>query len=110
MPVRSNWSWLTAVRLGEARGARWADFDLDGKVCIIPAERMKAGREHCVPLTQPVLRLLKALPKGELTELVFEGREQKLPSDMGLSAVMRRMGIEAVPHGLRSTFRDWLGD
>ena len=102
---------LTACRSGESRGARWAEIDLEGKVWNIPAERMKSGRAHRVPLSEPVMKLLKSLPKVEGEELVFPGRKEHTPlSDMSLTAVMRRMKLDAVPHGFRSTFRDWAAE
>ncbi len=107
---------LTACRSGEARLATWSEIDLEGKVWSIPAERMKAGRPHRVPLSEPVLALLRELPRfvdkdGEPLPLVFPGLKEGQPvSDMTLTACMRRMGLDAVPHGLRSTFRDWAAE
>ena len=71
---------------------------------------MKAGKEHRVPLSTPVVKLLKALPRSDNSDLVFAGSNGKPLSDMALTAVMRRMEVDAVPHGFRSTFRDWAGD
>ena len=101
---------LTAARSGEVRGALWPEFDLREKVWTIPAERMKAGREHRVPLSDAALALLTALPRDAGNELVFPGPKGGALSDMTLTAVMRRMGMAAVPHGLRSTFRDWAAE
>jgi integrase len=107
---------LTACRSGEARLATWAEFDLTNQVWSIPGERMKSGRPHRVPLTTAVLALLKALPRfkdaeGNDVELVFPGRDVTKPlSDMSLTAIMRRMKLDAVPHGFRSTFRDWAAE
>ena len=101
---------LTAARSGEVRGATWSEFDLDAGVWTIPGERMKAGREHRAPLSVPALNLLKALPRVEGTDLVFPSKKSTQLSDMTLTAVTRRMGIEAVPHGFRSTFRDWAAE
>ena len=105
---------LTACRSGEARGAVWSEFDMTAKQWIIPGTRMKSGREHRVPLSEPVIALLTALPHFAGTDLVFPGRTGKVPlSDMTLTVMMRRMtfkdkdGRQAVPHGLRSTFSDW---
>lgn len=100
---------LTAARSGEVRGATWAEIDMERAVWTIPAERMKARREHRVPLSTSALSLLRKLPRVEGMDLLFPGRCGPL-SDMSLSAVMRRMELEAVPHGLRSTFRDWAGE
>ena len=101
---------LTAARSGEVRGARWAEIDLQGAQWVVPAERMKAGKEHRVPLSTQAVRLLKALPRIEGSDVVFPGVKGQPLSDMTLSAVMRRMEVDAVPHGFRSTFRDWAAE
>lgn len=99
---------LTAARSGEVRGARWKEIDMRNKVWTIPAERMKAKREHRVPLCEASLQLLTATP--QTSDLIFEGMKGGPLSDMSITAVMRRMEVDAVPHGFRSTFRDWAGD
>jgi integrase len=107
---------LTACRSGEARLATWAEFDLANQVWSIPGERMKSGRPHRVPLTGAVVTMLKSLPRfkdaeGNDVPLVFPGRDVSKPlSDMSLTAIMRRMELDAVPHGFRSTFRDWAAE
>lgn len=102
---------LTACRSGEARLATWDEIDVEGKVWNIPADRMKAGRAHRVPLSEPVVKLLKVLPRIEGEVLVFPGMKPNKPlSDMSLTACMRRLNLDAVPHGLRSTFRDWAAE
>ena len=101
---------LTAARSGEVRGAKWAELDLDSGVWTVPAERMKAKKEHRVPLSKVVTELLQALPRIHGCNLVFPGNKGQPLSDMSLTAVMRRMEVRAVPHGFRSTFRDWAGD
>jgi integrase len=101
---------LTAARSGEVRGASWAEIDLEAAVWIVPAERMKAGRPHRVPLSKPAVALLKRLPRFEGTNLVFPAPRGGQLSDMALIAVMRRMQLDAVPHGMRSTFRDWCAE
>ncbi|MBK7515307.1 MAG: tyrosine-type recombinase/integrase [Betaproteobacteria bacterium] len=105
---------LTAARSGEARGATWSEIDLDAALWTLPKERMKGGRPHRVPLSPEAVALLKALPRFEVEEgkpdLVFPGAAGKPLSDMTLTAVMRRMKVDAVPHGMRSTFRDWCGE
>ena len=107
---------LTAARSGEVRGARWAEVDRQAKLWVIPAARMKAGKEHRVPLSDAALSLLDALPKIDAGDLVFPASRTGLDgvakplSDMALTAVMRRMGLDAVPHGFRSTFRDWCSE
>ena len=101
---------LTAARSGEVRGATWAEIDRDTKVWTVPAGRMKAGKEHRVPLSAEALALLDALPRMAGTELVFPAPRGGMLSDMTLAAVLRRMKVEAVPHGFRSTFRDWAAE
>jgi integrase len=101
---------LCAARSGEVRGATWEEFDLDGAMWAIPAKRMKAGREHRVPLSPAALELLKALPRVSGDKYVFSGARGKMLSDMAMTAVLRRMGLKIVPHGFRSTFRDWVAD
>lgn len=101
---------LTAARSGEVRGATWGEIDLQARVWTVPAGRMKAGKEHRVPLSDAAVKLLMSLPRMEGTNHVFPGSKGQALSDMSLTAVMRRMGTDAVPHGFRSTFRDWAGD
>ena len=101
---------LTAARSGEVRGATWAEFDVDAGIWQVPAERMKAGKAHRVPLSAQALALLAALPRIEGTALVFFAPRGGQLSDMSLTAVTRRMGVAAVPHGFRSTFRDWAAE
>jgi integrase len=101
---------LTATRSGETRGAVWPEIDLDKGIWTIPANRMKAGREHRVPLTASMVELLQSLPRMEGVELVFPSAKGVRLSDMAITQVMRRMGLTAVPHGLRSTFRDWVAE
>jgi len=101
---------LTAARSGEVRGATWNEIDLDAAVWVVPGERMKAGREHRVPLCTQAVELLRKLPRFVGNEHVFPSPRGKVLSDMTLLAVMRRMEVDAVPHGFRSTFRDWVGE
>lgn len=118
---------LTAARSGEVRGATWAEIDLDRALWTIPASRMKAEREHRVVLSPEAVALLKALPRHKDNPLVFVAPRGGELSDMTLSATMRRLheadiaaggpgfvdrasGRPAVPHGLRSTFRDWVAE
>ena len=101
---------LTAARSGEVRGALWAEIDLDAAIWVIPGERMKMGREHRVPLSTVALKLLKSLSRDDGNELVFPAIRGGRLSDMTLSAVLKRMGVPAVPHGFRSTFRDWAAE
>lgn len=101
---------LTAARSGEVRGANWSEIDLENRVWTVPAERMKAGKEHRVPLSQEALRVLRAQPMIAGVDLVFPAPRGRSLSDMALTEVMRRMEVDAVPHGFRSTFRDWAGE
>ena len=101
---------LCASRSGEVRGALWSEINREKAIWTIPAERMKAGKEHRVPLSTPAVKLLEALPRSDSSDLVFAGADDKPLSDMALTAAMRRMEVDAVPHGFRSTFRDWVGD
>ena len=101
---------LTSARSGEVRGATWAEIDLEAGVWVVPGDRMKAGREHRVPLSKAAIGLLEIMPRLEGTELIFPGMKSQPLSDMSISAVMRRMKVDAVPHGFRSAFRDWAGD
>ena len=118
---------LTAARSGEVRGARWGEIDFDGGVWTVPASRMKAGRQHRVPLSSEALNVLaQARPyrqSDEKNALVFPGiKEGKRLSDMTLGAVIKRLnsrgtptwvdafGVPVVPHGFRSSFKDWSAD
>jgi integrase len=101
---------LTAARSGEVRGATWDEIDTTAKVWVIPASRMKAGKEHRVPLSDEAVRILSALPHSAGSPYVFTAPRGGQLSDMTLSAVTRRMGAACVPHGFRSTFRDWVSE
>jgi integrase len=101
---------LTAARSGEVRGATWEEIDLDAATWIVPAERMKASKEHRVPLSDAAVDLLKSTAKESRKGLVFVAPRGGALSDMTLSAVLRRMKVAAVPHGFRSTFRDWASE
>lgn len=120
---------LTATRSGEARGATWTEIDLKAQVWTIPENRMKAEREHRVPLSPAAVSLLESMPRFDDCDLVFPSPTLKLLSDMTLLAVIKRMNgtakpsdtktepcwvdknvVPVVPHGFRSTFRDWVGE
>lgn len=122
---------LTAARSGEVRGALWEEIDLTTRLWTISAARMKMKREHRVPLSSAALALLDALPRLAGNPLVFPAARGGQLSDMTLSATMKRIhdtsqkrkgGLNglgyvdprskrpAVPHGLRSSFRDWAAD
>ncbi|HEM8307709.1 TPA: tyrosine-type recombinase/integrase [Providencia rettgeri] len=108
---------LTASRSGEARAMRWGEIDFKQRVWTIPAERMKAGMQHRVPLSDQAMSLLHSL-KGLHDELVFPSpRKQVVLSDMVLTAFLRRTKAPsdnpnrvATAHGFRSTFRDWCSE
>jgi integrase len=100
---------LTAARSGETRGATWSEIQHD--VWIVPADRAKGRREHRVPLSDRALEILKVMAARRFNDLVFPGRKSGGPmSDMSLSAVLRRLKVDATVHGFRSSFRDWAGD
>ena len=107
---------LAASRSGEVRGAVWSEFDFKEKMWTIPAERMKAKIEHRVPLSEAALKLVQSMPRVEGSEHVFASSKGGALSDMTLSQLMRRMkftdaaGNVCVPHGVRSTFRDWCSE
>lgn len=123
---------LTAARSGEVRGALWSEINLETRTWVIPPKRMKMSREHRIPLSDAALNLLQGMDRREGHDLIFYGRRSSrtqghgVPplSDMTLSAVIRRMnegeagvvwvdtktGAEVVPHGFRSSFRDWAAE
>lgn len=110
---------LCATRTSETLGARWSEIDLNNKVWTIPAIRMKAGKEHRVPLVGRALEIFKKLNDSKIGEYVFfSSRSKKNPSNsegplsnMSMEMVLRRMEIQnATVHGFRSSFRDWAGD
>jgi integrase len=102
---------LTAARTNEVIGARWPEFDLGAGVWTIPAERMKGGKEHQVPLSKRAIAILEDLPR-ERGGYVFPGARAKAPlSNMAMLELLRGMdGNGSTVHGFRSTFRDWAGD
>ena len=101
---------LTAARSNEVRGAAWGEIDLDGCTWTIPANRMKAGREHTVPLSDRAVAILRDLP--HVGDLVFPGAREGRPlSDMAMTQLLRGMDANGYRvHGFRSSFRDWAGD
>ena len=103
---------LTAARSGEILGANWGEVDLEAKVWTIPAARMKAAREHRIPLAAPAVRLLEQLAKVKTGDFVFPGQKRGKPlSVMALDMALRRLKAGAVTvHGFRSSFRDWAGE
>jgi integrase len=107
---------LTAVRSGSVRQAEWSEIDFDKALWVIPAEHTKARQEHRVPLQPQAIALLKSLPVMAGSNIIFPSPKGKALSDMAFSQLMRGMRergeltVEAVPHGFRSTFRDWAAE
>lgn len=100
---------LTACRSGEVRGARWSE--VDDHVWTIPADRMKAKREHRVPLSTGARAILDSIPMHARGEFIFPSPRRKILTDVSVSKVLKLNGFENVTvHGFRSTFRDWAGD
>ncbi|MCA0873946.1 tyrosine-type recombinase/integrase [Seohaeicola saemankumensis] len=102
---------LTAARTGEVLGLRWAELDLENRLWVCPAERMKTGEDHRVPLTDEMLAMIEPL-KAVGSEFVFEGQKRHQPlSNMSMLMLLRRMKVQGVTvHGFRSTFRDWAAE
>ena len=109
---------LTATRTSEVLKASWDEIDLDQEIWVIPKERMKTKKEHRVPLSKQAIRLLRELPRVSGSNYLFPGyRQGSTLSNMAMQTLMRKMGYETgseqgdyVPHGFRSTFRDWAGE
>jgi integrase len=99
---------LCAARSGEVRGAQWDEIDFKAKTWTIPASRMKAGKQHIIPLCMDAITLLESFPRRN--DLIFPAIRGGTLSDMTLSAVLKRMGISATVHGFRSSFRDWAAE
>lgn len=117
-PRALEFAILTASRSGEVRGAKWDEFDLNNGIWVVPEGRMKAGKEHRVPLSNAAVAIIKSLKANSFCNFVFPSShsskssnfEGKPLSDMALLAVVRRMNVDAVPHGFRSSFRDWCAE
>ena len=102
---------LTAARSGEVRGAVWSEIDLGAKVWTIPPERMKAARQHSVPLSARAIDILREVSRARNSDFVFPGQLAGKPlSALALERLLIRIGIEDTVHGFRSTFRDWCGE
>ncbi|MYB05124.1 MAG: tyrosine-type recombinase/integrase [Gemmatimonadetes bacterium] len=102
---------LTAGRSGEVRGARWEEIDTRGGVWTIPAERMKSRREHRVPLSGRAVEVLaEAKAHARRSECVFPSARGLALTSMDFSGLLKTLGIGAVPHGFRSSFRDWAAE
>ena len=102
----------------------WGELDIKERMWTVPAERMKLGVKHTVPLSDAAIKILEVQPKGSADEFVFSMRARKPMSDMTLGAIIKRMnakrdtreqfldpdGRQACPHGFRSTFRMWAAE
>lgn len=113
-----RWLIVTATRTSETLGAQWGEIDLDARTWTIPAGRVKAKRQHRVPLSDEALAILRHLPRIEGEPWLFPGKKKGRPlANMALLMMMRRQGFgvggdrgDYVPHGFRSSFRDWAGE
>lgn len=103
---------LCASRSGEVLGLRWSEIDMAGKVWTVPPERMKAGREHRVPLTDRAIEILQPLYEARTSPIVFPGIRKDAPmSNMTLAKALKTAGAaDFTVHGFRSSFRDWVGE
>lgn len=105
---------LTAARTGEVKGATWEEIDLEGALWTVPGTRMKAGKEHLVPLSDPALAILekaKLLRTGRSNSPVFPGNRGKAMSDMTIAKALKTAGaVKSTVHGFRSSFRDWAAE
>ncbi|MEZ0170758.1 tyrosine-type recombinase/integrase [Microvirga sp. TS319] len=103
---------LTAARSGEVLYARWDEFDLDAALWTVPAERMKAGRAHRVPLSEEALAIVRTLAENRVSDYVFPGHKRERPlSNMAFAMLLRRMKLgQFTAHGFRSAFRDWAAE
>jgi integrase len=109
-PKALEFAILTAARTSEVIGATWAEIDLDEKLWVVPGDRMKAGKEHRIPLSDRAVEILRNLPREG--NYVFPGGKAKAPlSNMAMLTTLRRMERrELTVHGFRSTFRDWCAE
>jgi integrase len=102
---------LTAARTSEVIGAAWSEIDFKTKTWTVPAQRIKGGKEHRVPLSDRALEILRRLPREDDNTFVFIGPRRNGLSNMALTAVLRRMQRDDITvHGFRSTFRDWAAE
>jgi integrase len=102
---------LTATRRGESLGARWEEIDLDQRMWTIPAGRMKAGREHRVPLSARAITILEEMSTLKQNEFVFPGTKQGRSLSRGTpERLLRRLNVDVTSHGFRSSFRDWAAE
>jgi integrase len=107
-----EFSILTVGRTGEVLGARWSEIDFKARLWTVPGERMKAGKEHRVPLTEAALSILAAMQEVREGDYVFPGGRARRPlSNMAMTMTLRRMGrADLTAHGFRSTFSDWCSE
>ena len=102
---------LTACRSGEVRLATWGEVNIESSIWTVPADRAKTQREHRVPLAPRAVAILEEMRQHTGGEgLIFPSTTGKALSDATLSKLVREQGIQAVPHGFRSSFRDWCGE
>lgn len=101
---------LTACRTGEVIGAQWAEIDPQTAIWTVPAARMKAHREHRVPLSEPILALLRSIPRMDGNDSVFWGARKPTISNMAMLELLRGMRPGLTVHGFRSAFRDWAAE
>lgn len=103
---------LTASRSGEVINAKWPEVDFEREVWTVPPDRMKAGKEHRVPLSPPAVEILKRMLEIRDSDWIFPGAKRDRPqSPMAFTMLLRRMELgHFTPHGFRSSFRDWVGD
>ena len=102
---------LTAVRTGETIGAVWDEIDFDERVWVIPAERMKASREHRIPLSDRAIEILRQLPREAGNDFVFIGSKEGTGlHNMAMARVLKKLNPDVSVHGFRSTFRDWAAE
>jgi integrase len=110
-PAALEFGILNAARSGEVLGAKWSELDLQARIWTIPADRMKAGRAHRVPLSNRSAQILKSMSQVRISDFVFPGSKAARPlSVMALEMVLRRMKVDSTVHGFRSAFRDWAGE
>jgi integrase len=103
---------LTAARTSEVTGARWSEMDLSNAIWTVPADRIKTGKEHRVPLSGSALAIVHAMAETRLSDFVFPGGRRGRPlTNMAMSGVLERLGYDDITvHGFRSSFRDWAAE
>jgi integrase len=101
---------LTATRSGEVCGMTWDEVDFESATWTIPSTRMKAGKEHRIPLSRAALKVLLAMASRRESAVVFPGLRGRVLSDSSLMEILRRMEVAVTAHGFRSSFRDWAAE